>query len=243
MPKPKGCRCPYKCPVHPDRVPTVAEGEKVTTSPNTKPSSATPLAPESPASVVNGKSVADIVRDAAEKAESGEPRPADPGPQKGRTPKGKKKQGPTTAQLADTLAELLVLPAIPAKMVLGCEFCRDHFLEEGPKAAAEIAAMSEGSEPLRKFLERIHEGLTMLTWGSVLTAYIGKPLLHHAAPEPILEGVGPVMGVPTTRPERPDLSGLFGMPHTHGTNGTPTPPPHGTNGTHPQGSGSAGSAA
>jgi hypothetical protein len=115
------------------------------------------------------------------------------------------KSGPpkaTTAELESFLAELLVMPAIPVKTLLGCDYCMHHFLTQGPLAAHQIAELSTDNPALRRLLERMYVSWTSLTYGAVLAAYIGKPLLHHAAPAPVLEAAGPFLGVPPRAPTR-----------------------------------------
>jgi hypothetical protein len=141
-----------------------------------------PLAPEE-----------EILKAIKESAEPAEPAKRDP------TPKAKRRtrtHKATTAELEVILGELLTLPAIPARALLECEFCMMHFIVEGPKAAHELALLSENNPALRSLLVRLHAGWTAITWGAVLAAYVGKPLLHHAAPQGVLEAVGPVMGIP-----------------------------------------------
>jgi hypothetical protein len=94
----------------------------------------------------------------------------------------------------------MVLPAIPARAVLHCEFCMMHFLTEGPKAAHELAVLAEDHEALRGLLERIHGAMETVTWTAVLATYLGKPLAHHLMPAEQLATFGPVIGVPPREP-------------------------------------------
>jgi len=91
-----------------------------------------------------------------------------------------------------------------------------HFLTEGPKAAHELALLSEDHPDLRRLLVRMHGAWTTITWGAILAAYVGKPLLHHVAPDPFLAAAGPVLGVPP-RPVKER--------HTHGPQPGGAPPP------------------
>jgi hypothetical protein len=136
-------------------------------------------------------------------------RPPDPKP-RNRPPKRKRR--PSTPELEKVLAELLVLPAIPARAALHCDYCMMHFLTEGPKAAHELAVLADDNPALRSLLERVHGAMTAVGWASVIGLYLGKPVLHHLAPEPMLTAVGPVLSIPP-RPER--------EPHRHGR---PHPP-------------------
>lgn len=107
-----------------------------------------------------------------------------------------KKDRATTTQLASMIAELLVMPAIPMKMVVNCDYCARHFLETGPRAARELAKMSESNEALRRLLERMYDGWTAITYASVFGTYLMKPAMHHLAPTHVRESVGPFVGVP-----------------------------------------------
>jgi hypothetical protein len=130
-------------------------------------------------------------------------RPPDPKP----TRRKRGKRRPTTPELEAVLAELLVLPAIPARGVLHCDFCMMHFLTEGPKAAHELAVLAEDNDALRRVLERIHSAMTAITWTAVIGSYVAKPVLHHVAPANVLEAVGPVIGVPPRPDPRHDGHG------------------------------------
>lgn len=178
--------------------------------------------------------------------ERARPKGSDPKPRGGR-PIGKPRA--TTAELEAVLAEVLVLPAIPMgfpvrdplldqvqdlpgggqRLIPGlrprCEYCRDHFLKQGPLAAAELAKMAESSEPLRALLERLHSAWSMLSVGSVLAGYVAQPMLHHVAPEAVLDSMGPVFGVPP-RPPKPPPTHDHGHGHAAGT-------PTGSNGAGP----------
>lgn len=138
------------------------------------------------------------VQEPAPQPESSEPeqpkRKPDPMPR--RKPAVTPKDKATTRQLESMIAELLVMPAIPAKMLFHCDYCAKHFVDAGPQAAKELAKMSETSEPLRRFLERMYDGWTAMTYASVFGTYLAKPMIHHLAPSHVREAVGPVLGVP-----------------------------------------------
>lgn len=99
-----------------------------------------------------------------------------------------------------------------------CEYCRDHFIQAGPQAAAELAKLSEQSEPLRRLLERLHSTWAMLTMGSVLAGYVMKPVMHHLAPEPVRQGLGPIVA-----PGMPEPLPKAKRNHRHAPS-APTPP-------------------
>jgi hypothetical protein len=130
-------------------------------------------------------------------------RPPDPAPTStaGAAKKhARKRKRPSTPELEAALAQVMVLPAIPARAVLHCDFCMMHFLTEGPKAAHELAVLAEEHDALRGLLERIHGAMETVTWGAVLAAYIGKPLAHHLMPAEQLATFGPVIGLPPREP-------------------------------------------
>jgi hypothetical protein len=135
-----------------------------------------------------------LIRDAKD-----EPRKPDPPPKlTGSTSKGGggKSKLPTDADLERVLAEVLSAPAVPMLLFAHCEFCSEHFATEGPNAAAQLVKLSQDHPPLRRFLTTIYNVWEDVTWAVILTAYIGKPMLHHLAPAPVLAMAGPVVGVP-----------------------------------------------
>jgi hypothetical protein len=125
-------------------------------------------------------------------AGGGKPRPD----RKPRTKPPRQPSKPTARELERFLEELLAMPAIPAQMVLGCNYCATHFATEAPKAAKQLVELSAKNPGLRRVLERWYAAWTSISYGAILMAYVGKPMLHHLAPEPMLAGVGPFLGVP-----------------------------------------------
>ena len=211
--RPKGCKCNGSgayCPVHPERYqgdPAPADGS----GPPAGQPDATNTA-ERLTSMLRGA----VGKPPEPEAPAEPPPPRDPPPKT--TPKRKRTNKATTAEIEQLLAGLLVAPAIPARAMLGCEYCMMHFLTEGPKAAHELALLSEDHPDLRRLLVRMHDAWTTITWGAILAAYIGKPLLHHVAPDPFLAAAGPVLGVPP-RPAR-----AKGHAHQGGQPGQAPPP-------------------
>lgn len=174
--RPKGCRCPLPCPIHPDKNPS----------------------PDASALREDG-----TLNDDALRVISGATDPPRSDPPPSRSKRRAKARKAPRAELESMLGEMLSLPAIPATMVLHCGYCAQHFATEGPNAAKQVVELAQHNPALLRALERMHEAWTAITWGTVLATYIGKPLLHHVAPEPILAQVGPVLGVPP-RPPKPD---------------------------------------
>jgi hypothetical protein len=106
----------------------------------------------------------------------------------------------TDSELVGTLARMLSMPAIPAKMVLDCDFCAEHFAVEGPKTARELVTLSADHPDLRGVLEDMHRAYTSVTWLGIVAGYLAKPMLHHLAPAPLLEATFPIVGVPPSAP-------------------------------------------
>jgi len=82
-----------------------------------------------------------------------------------------------TKQIAKQLAQLLTLPALPAKMA-GADAMTYHFVTQGPRTAQELAALSEEHEPLREILERMMSGGLYGTLLILAVGYLGPPLLY-----------------------------------------------------------------
>jgi hypothetical protein len=124
-------------------------------------------------------------------------------PDKAPRPRGRKPAatGPTDAELASMLAELLAMPALPAAMILKCSYCAQHFATSADPTARELITLAKSNVGLHAFLTRLYTAWSSISYGAVIAMYVGKPLLHHAAPEPILAAAGPVFGVPP-RPDR-----------------------------------------
>lgn len=222
--RPKGCKCNGSgvyCPVHPERYqsdePTTLDQESRRRSitdrlregmggrPASGSSDSGKDQHDSPGAQAQYTSGAgDVNRENS--GPSGEKKAGDPPPRTGKRKTRTNKA--TTAEIETVLGELLVLPAIPAKMVLHCDYCAIHFATQGPKAAHELALLSEDHPELRRVLVKLHAAVTAITWGAVLGAYVGKPMMHHLAPDPFLQAAGPILGVPPRPPKVP--------PHQHG---------------------------
>jgi hypothetical protein len=140
-------------------------------------------------------------------------------PDKAPRPSGRKAAGtpgPTDAELQAMLAELLAMPALPAAMILKCSYCAQHFATSADPTARELITLAKTNAGLHAFLTRLYGAWSSISYGAIIAMYVGKPLLHHAAPEPILAAAGPVFGVPP-RPTQEDRS-QWGVPpagHDH----------------------------
>lgn len=147
---------------------------------------------------------------------------------------------PSETDLVRVWSELLTLPAIPmslpvrdpsrdidhgpiepggpSRIELGfrprCEFCRDHFLNQGAPTALELVKLSRDNDPLRRVLEQVSTAWGLLATGGALVTYAAKPLMHHLAPEQALNSVGPVLGIP---PRDPSPVHTHGHAHAPGT--------------------------
>lgn len=214
MPRPKGCTCgtPKACKIHADDGVMAGSTPAGTTrdNPGGRAQDATRPAFESgyPAAILGviegGQSGAGRAEQAAGAEPASKPRRKDPAPK----PRARSRRKPVApdapddAALVEMLSQVFTMPAIPAALLLNCEFCRDHFIAEGPRAARELVALSIANPALRGTLESFHSAFSKLTIAGVLAGYLAKPLMHHMAPEPILTAAGPVLGVPP-RPEKP----------------------------------------
>jgi hypothetical protein len=126
-------------------------------------------------------------------------------------PSGKKsaKPGPTEAELTGMLEELLAMPAIPAAMILKCSYCAQHFATSAGPTARELVGLAKQNAGLHAFLVRMYTAWSSLSYGAIIAMYVGKPMLHHLAPEPILASAGPFLGVPPRQP------GVWAPPEPH----------------------------
>lgn len=203
MPRPKGCTCgtPKPCKIHADGV---SDPGADATGPALSVIPGDGAAPDPAPDQLSGLFGIAGGQPAAEPKPKPKRRRADPKP-KPRESKPRKPIAPTApddAALVQMLSEFLTMPAIPAAVVFHCEYCRDHFISEGPKAARELVALSIVNPALRGALESLHSGWSKITIFGVLAGYMAKPMMHHLAPEPVLAAAGPVLGVPP-RPPKP----------------------------------------
>lgn len=104
-----------------------------------------------------------------------------------RRPRVTKKQ---TAAIADALAEILMIPAVPAAM-FGDKWMADHFTNSGRQLADQIAAVSERNVVLRAWCERAMEGESTAVLLIASLMYVAPPLMHFG----IIPG-GAMLGVP-----------------------------------------------
>jgi len=136
--------------------------------------------------------------DGGEGAETDSLRPErapDPRPKTQAKPKKRHKRV-DSGELEGSVAKIFSAPAVPAKMLLHCDYCAGHFAEEGPRTAHELVALSETHPALRNFLEDLHRSYTSITWVGIIGGYVAKPIAHHLAPNELLAFSEPVLGVP-----------------------------------------------
>jgi hypothetical protein len=127
-------------------------------------------------------------------------------------PKKKEKPRPTTKQLAQAVEVPLGL--IPALVYLrtGCGYCRDEMNRRRAGAAQDLANMAATNPLARRALEAVYAVVSGVSGTENIGRFIGIPLIHHAAPEPIFEAVAPLLAMPP-RPVR--------SPHVHEPPGAP----------------------
>lgn len=138
---------------------------------------------------------------AAAAAQGGEPK-HDPRPEPPKQDKGKAKskrthgKDPGDGELERVIARIFTLPAVPMKMIVGCDFCTMHFTVEGPNTARELVELSKQHPQLRGVLLDLYRSYTNVTWIGIVAGYLVRPLAHHMAPNGFLEYSYPVLGVP-----------------------------------------------
>lgn len=162
----------------------------------------------------------------AEKAAEAPPQPArETGeaprkPRKDPKPRSRKKPrvaalGPDDEQLEAMCRKIAVAPAIPAKLVLGCDYCARHFQITGPILAAELVQASHDDPTLRGLLESLYSNWRKYAILGMAASYAGIPVAHHLLPEIMYRAVAPIVGMPPRAPR----------PHQAHTPGPIVPPP------------------
>lgn len=119
------------------------------------------------------------------------------------------KPTPTQAQLA-AAAELpfAIAGAFIGRSMLGCEYCSQAMKANAGLAAADLA---KSKNPyVRQLLVWWHGLMYMGAGREGLALFVGVPVIHHLAPQPMYEFVAPFMGMPPRAPS----SGQSG--HQHG---------------------------
>lgn len=130
-----------------------------------------------------------------------DPRPAPDDTAKAKDRNRRKHDGdPGDLELERVLARIFTLPAVPAKMLLDCDFCAVHFATEGPKTAHELVELSRDHDQLRGVLLDLYRSYTNVTWIGIVLGYLARPIAHHLAPDGFLAYSYPVLGVPPRAP-------------------------------------------
>jgi hypothetical protein len=150
---------------------------------------------------------------------------ADPKPKGAKPPRTK--PAVSDAELQQLLEGLLAAPAIyaaaPRPIGLECSFCAAHFATQAGPTSVQLVNLAADNPGLRRALITLHDSWTKITYGGIIAAYVAKPMLHHLAPEQVLDTVGGVIGVTARTPAQEAA-------HQHGTAGTPPqyarPAPH-----------------
>lgn len=106
-----------------------------------------------------------------------------------------------------------------------CEFCRDHFKNQGPVAAKEILELAKKTPALRRSLEKLYTLLGAFGTGTAIGMLFLKPALHHAAPEPVLNTLGPLplIQVPPREKQMPKPPKRVRHRHAPGAPGPQSP--------------------
>lgn len=115
----------------------------------------------------------------------------------GRKGKRKKKRSATDEQLQSMLRKAAVAPAIPVGLWLQCDFCAQHFVRNGPIAAARLVELSHEEPALRRVLEWLHAWYAEAMWAGILASWLGVPIAHHLAPEWLYHWLQLPMGLPS----------------------------------------------
>lgn len=103
-----------------------------------------------------------------------------PGGNKSATAKAKARREPVDDdKLTATFTKIAAFPAVPAKLVLRCDYCTAHFAGTAPNAAAELVQLSHDFPALRDVLETVHGGWQKAAWAGVLVGWLGVPIAHH----------------------------------------------------------------
>lgn len=150
----------------------------------------------------------------------------------GGKPRKKRISKQMTAQIADGLAEILQIPAVPAT-ILGDQWAAEHFTQQGRAFAERIALVSERNVVLRGWCERAIEGESIAVLFVAGLMYAAPPMMHLG----ILPG-GEMLGVPVLRrqsadpivPPAPEQAPIRTPPPAQKYGGSPTevpdsPPP------------------
>lgn len=142
----------------------------------------------------------------------------DPTPGGRRSTKAKK-PGPTDEQLTSLFAKVGSAPAIPAGLLLHCDYCAAHFANTGPVAAKQLVDLSSDHPALRSVMEGLWRYADEVAWAGVLVTWLGVPVAHHLAPDFIYKYLQFV----TTLPPRGNEPAMNGHAHQ----GAPPPPADG----------------
>lgn len=143
-----------------------------------------------------------------------DPTPGGGGNQAKPKPPRVEKPKATDDQLAAFFARGAVLPAIPAQLILRCDFCANHFAVNGPTAAARLVELSREHPALRSVMEVIWREWQKGAWAGMLASYLGIPLAHHLAPDYIYKYLTYAGMPPRNTPTNPHV-------HTNGNGNAP----------------------
>lgn len=123
-----------------------------------------------------------------------------------------------TAAIADALAEILQIPAVPAAM-FGDKWLAAHFTNSGRQLADQVAAVSERNPVLRGWCEKAMEGESVAVLLIASTMYVVPPLMHfgviphgQAIGVPVLQKVPPGGPGPVPAAEQPHTAAREPVP-------------------------------
>jgi hypothetical protein len=101
----------------------------------------------------------------------------------GALPEDDKKRAKKFLILEMELAELLTFPAGPALMV-GDEFCGQHFAMQGPMLARQLTIYAESHPSTYNTLTWLARQGSLLVIATSVVGYLLPPAIHHGLPAP-----------------------------------------------------------
>lgn len=141
-------------------------------------------------------------------------------PKPGGNKKARKRNEPISDEkLVSTFTKVAAFPAVPAKVVLHCDYCTQHFASTAPDVAGELVGMSREYPALRDVLESIHKGWEKAAWAGVIVGWMGVPIAHHMLPAETFALAAMLLGAQQDTTVTPPQNG-----HTHRPF-TPSEPP------------------
>jgi hypothetical protein len=100
-----------------------------------------------------------------------------------------------------------------AAPAIDCDFCKEHFIKQGPKTGRELAKLSEDHPALRGALVKVTIAWNSISLLGVVAEYVGRPVVHHGPGA--LQPFTAVVGVP----KREEADSVMGLPKRRRTRG------------------------